>query len=61
MEYLQYQLRVSAYTLAIIRLTFKVSRDYTICTVCSGKGEWNLVLQLWVAWKSVLWIELLTS
>jgi len=31
MQYLQYQLHVSAATLAIIRLTFNLSRDYTIC------------------------------
>jgi len=30
MEYLQYQLHVSASTLAIIRLAFNLSRDYTI-------------------------------
>jgi hypothetical protein len=39
MEYLQYQLHVSASTLAIIRLAFNLSRDYTICMECSGKGE----------------------
>jgi len=38
MEYLHYQLHVSASTLAIIRLAFNLSRDYTICMVCSGKG-----------------------
>jgi len=27
MEYLQYQLHVSAYTLPIVRLTFNLSRD----------------------------------
>jgi hypothetical protein len=30
MQYLQYQLHVSASTLAIIRLTFNLSRDYTL-------------------------------
>jgi len=38
MEYLYYQLHVSASTLAIIRLEFNLSRDYTICMVCSGEG-----------------------
>jgi len=38
MEYLQYQLHVSASTLAIIKLAFNLSRDYTICIVCSGEG-----------------------
>jgi len=33
MEYLQYQLHASASTLAIIRLAFNLSRDYTICMV----------------------------
>jgi hypothetical protein len=36
MEYLQYQLHVSAFTLAIIRLAFNLSRDYTIYMVYSG-------------------------
>jgi hypothetical protein len=35
MQYLQYQLHVSASTLAIIRLAFNLSRDYAICTVYS--------------------------
>jgi len=39
MEYLEYQLHISASTLAIIRLTFNLSRDYTICSVCSVKGD----------------------
>jgi hypothetical protein len=34
MQYLQYQLHVSASTLAIIRLALNLSRDYTICMVC---------------------------
>jgi len=38
MEYLQYQLHVSASTLAIIRLAFNLSRDYTICMVYWGEG-----------------------
>ena len=38
MEYLQYQLHVSASTLAIIRLAFNLSRDYTIYMVCSWEG-----------------------
>ena len=38
MEYLQYQLHVSASTLAIIKLTFNLSRDYTIYMVCFGMG-----------------------
>jgi hypothetical protein len=33
MQYLQYQLHVSASTLAIIRLAFNLSRDYAICMV----------------------------
>ena len=37
-EYLQYQLHVSAPTLAIIRLAFNLSRDYTICMVYCGEG-----------------------
>jgi len=45
MEYLQYQLHVSASTLAIIRLAFNLSRDYTICMVCSGGWGRDLVLQ----------------
>jgi len=41
MEYLQYQTHVSASTLAIIRLAFNLSRDYTICMVYfwGGGGE----------------------
>jgi len=39
MQYLQYQLHVSASTLAIIRLAFNLSRDYTICMVYFGEGE----------------------
>jgi hypothetical protein len=39
MEYLHYQLHVPASTLAIIRLAFNLSRDYTICMVCSGEGK----------------------
>jgi hypothetical protein len=38
MEYLYYQLHVSASTLAIIRLALNLSRYYTICMVCSGGG-----------------------
>jgi len=38
MQYLQYQLHVSASTLTIIRLTFNLSRDYTICMVYSAGG-----------------------
>jgi hypothetical protein len=38
MEYLQYQLHVSASTLAIMRLAFNLSRDYTICMVYSEEG-----------------------
>jgi hypothetical protein len=38
MEYLQYELHVSASTLAIIRLTFTLSRDYTIRMLYSGGG-----------------------
>ena len=36
MEYLYYQLHVSASALAIIRLALNLSSDYTICMVCSG-------------------------
>jgi hypothetical protein len=39
MEYLQYQLHVSASTLVIIRLAFYLSRDYTICMVYLGGGD----------------------
>jgi hypothetical protein len=45
MEYLHYQLRVSPSTLAIIRLAFNLSSDYTICMVCSGGGGRDPVLQ----------------
>jgi len=38
MEYLQYQLHVSAPTLTVIRLAFNLSRDYTNCMVYSGGG-----------------------
>jgi len=38
MEYLYYQLHVSASTLAIIRLALNLSRDYAICMVCLGGG-----------------------
>jgi len=38
MVYLQYQLHVLASTLAIIRLAFNLSRDYTICVVYWGEG-----------------------
>jgi hypothetical protein len=38
MEYLQYQLHVLASTLAVIRLEFNISRDYTIRMVYSGEG-----------------------
>jgi hypothetical protein len=38
MEYLHYQLHVSASILAIIRLAFNLSRDYTICMVYWGGG-----------------------
>jgi hypothetical protein len=38
MEYLQYQLHVSASTLATVRLAFNLSRDYTIRMVYSGKA-----------------------
>jgi hypothetical protein len=46
MEYLHYQLHVSASTLAIIRLAFNLSRDYTISMTRSGEGGGvDLVLQ----------------
>jgi len=38
MEYLHYQLHVSASTLPIIRLAFNLSRDSVICMVCFGVG-----------------------
>jgi hypothetical protein len=38
MEYLYYQLHVSASTLAIVELAFNLTRDYTICMVYSGNG-----------------------
>jgi hypothetical protein len=38
MEYVQYQLHVSASTMAIIRLAFNLSRDYKIRMVYSGGG-----------------------
>ena len=37
MEDLQYQLHVSASTLAIIRLTFKLSRDYNLYNLLWGR------------------------
>ena len=39
MQYLQYQLHVSASTLVIIRFVFNLLRDYIICMVyCVGGG-----------------------
>jgi len=46
MEYQQYQLHVSASTLAIIRLAFNLSRDYTICMVYWGGGKILLYIQI---------------
>jgi len=46
MEYLYYQLHVSASALAIIGLALNLSSNYTISMVCSGEGgERDLVLQ----------------
>jgi hypothetical protein len=39
MEYLQYELHVSASTLAIVRLAFNLLRDYTICAVYFEGGD----------------------
>jgi len=39
MDYLQFQLHVSASTLAIVMLAFNLSKDYTICMVCFGEGK----------------------
>jgi hypothetical protein len=40
MEYLQYQLHVSASILAIVRFVFNVSSHYTICVVYFEGGGW---------------------
>jgi hypothetical protein len=39
MQYLQYQLHVSASTLAIVRSAFNLLSNYTICVVYSGGGD----------------------
>jgi len=44
MEYLYYQLHVSASTLAIIRLAFNLSSDYTICVEQSVEFQSPLYL-----------------
>jgi len=36
MEYLHYQLHVSASTLAIVRFVFNLLSNYTICAQCNG-------------------------
>jgi hypothetical protein len=42
-EYLQYQLHVSASTFAIIRFAFNLSSNYAICVLYCGGGGWDLV------------------
>jgi hypothetical protein len=49
MEYLYYQLYVSASTLAIIRLALNLSRYYTICMVCSGGDLDKFIANLMMA------------
>jgi hypothetical protein len=52
MEYLQYQLHVSASMLAIVRFVFNLLSKYTICVVYFGGGGADL------SYKSV-WHEYL--
>ena len=49
MKYLQYQLHVSASTLAIVIFVFNLSSNYTICVVYFGGGGTRSRLQKWVA------------
>jgi hypothetical protein len=61
MQYLQYQLHVSASTMAIVGLAFNLSRDYTICMLYSeGGNEISFHNSGWHE-NQELWIELLIS